>query len=194
MTSPAAKKATFFIFLFFLILFPRLSPYVTDHAGMWDTWTERIFGLYHFVITQTLGIVHEAGHGVCYLLPCPKVLTAANGTIFQVGFPLLVAWYYQRKENRVAVYIARFFAGFSLQYTAWYISTAHEGLYVPASKSFLGVDGYHDFAYLLGTVGLVPYDGFLSTLIKVTAYGIMFWAVTRMYLEAFFSGETPAGK
>lgn len=143
--------------------------------------------LYHFVTAQALGIVHEAGHGVCYLLPCPQALMVANGTIFQVGFPLLVAGYYHRRGSAFASNIALFFVGFSLQYTAWYISSAHEGLYIPASKAFLGVDGYHDFAYLLGAVGLVKYDGILSTLVKVTAYGIMFWAVFRMYVGAYFA-------
>jgi hypothetical protein len=184
-----AKKTTFFLFLVFLILFPRLSPYVA-HPGAWHSWTEWAFGLYHFVATQTLGIVHEAGHGVCYILPCPETFMVANGTIFQIGFPMLVEWYYRKRGNRLADAVAQFFVGFSLQYTAWYISTAHEGMYVPASKSFLGVDGYHDFAYLLGAVGWVPYDGILSALVKVLAYGVMLWAVGRMYLMAFFEKDS----
>jgi hypothetical protein len=36
----------------------------------------------------------------------------------------------------------------------------------------------------------VPYDGILSTLVKVLAYGVMLWAVGRMYLMAFFEKDT----
>ena len=169
-------------------MFPHLSPYNT-HQADWHSWGERLFGLYHFVASQTLGIVHEAGHGVCYLLPCPKPVMVAAGTVFQIGLPLWIALYYRKRDQRTPYAIALFVTGFSLQYTAWYLSTAHKGLFLPASKSFLGVDSYHDFAYLLGIVGMVSYDGVISALLKALAYGLMIWAVIVMYMAAFLSGH-----
>ncbi len=186
-----AAKTTFFIFLIFLLMFPRLSPYNVSHV-VWHSTGERLFGMYHFVVSQALGIVHEAGHGVCYLLPCPKPVMVAAGTVFQLGLPLWIAMYYRKRSQKMPYAIALFVTGFSLQYTAWYLSTAHEGLFLPASKSFLGVDSYHDFAYLLGMVGMISYDGVISALLKAMAYGLMIWAVIVMYLEAFSSDDYKA--
>lgn len=135
-----------------------------------------------FISNQTLGMIHEGGHGVCYILPCPGFIMVINGTLFQLLFPLGIAYYYKRKGNFFASYIALFFVGFSLQYTAWYISTAGEGLHLPAAKSFLGVDGYHDFNYLLSTIGLLAYNFLISGLTKLVAYGLMLWAVVKIFL------------
>jgi len=118
-------------------------------------------------------------------LPCPEFIMVLNGTLFQVLFPAGVAYYYKKKGNRFAMYIALFFVGFSLQYTAWYISTAHEGLILPAHKSFLGVDAYHDFNYLLSAMGLMQYESLISGLTRLVAYLLMIIAVLGMFFGAF---------
>jgi len=151
----------------------------------WRNIFKMFFQFYFFVSNQTLGMVHEAGHGVCYILPCPRFMMVINGTLFQVGFPLGIAYYYKNKMNAFGTYIALFFTGFSLQYTAWYISTSHEGSHVSAAKSFLGVDGYHDFNYILNIFGLLPYDSLISTMVKTFAYMLMFYAVIKMFVRAF---------
>jgi len=173
-----------FIFLFFLLLFIQYAPF-NQHHFQKDSSFKALFQLYFFICNQTLGMIHEAGHGVCYILPCPKFIMVFNGTFFQVGFPLGVAYYYKKRMNVLGMYIALFFTGFSLQYTAWYISTSHEGAFVPASKSFLGVDGYHDFNYILNVFGLLPYDSLVSLLVKVCAYLLMFYSVGKMLIRAF---------
>ena len=170
--------------LFFLLLFMQYSPFVAQY-GQKDTLSQAIFQLYFFIINQTLGIVHEAGHGVCYILPCPKFMMVINGTLFQIAFPLGIAYYYKKTKQYFSMLISLFFTGFSLQYTAWYISTAHEGAFVPASESFLGVDGYHDFNYILNVLGLLPYDSVISLFVKVCAYLLMFYAVGKMFIRAF---------
>ena len=180
----SVKKSIFFIFAIFLLLFPNYSPlgvYQTQDPSI----IQNIFNLYFFISNQTLGIVHEAGHGVCYIMNCPQFITAANGTVFQIGFPLGIAYYYKRKASVFAFFIALYFVGFSLHYTAWYISTAHEGLHISAAKSFLGVDGYHDFNYILDATGLLAYDNAISILIKILAYFLMFRATIGMYFNAF---------
>lgn len=150
-----------------------------------------LFVLYFFVINQTLGIVHEAGHGVCYILPCPELLMVANGTIFQLLFPAGVSYYYQKQGNRFAALIALFFVGFSLQYTAWYMSTAHEGLHLPASKSFLGVDALHDFNYLFSAFHLLAYEGLISGLTRLVSWMLMIYSAGAMLRQAFMGKNDP---
>ena len=184
--SPLLKKSIFVIFALFLLLFSHYAPYgnppVRDPSLM-----QHIFSLYFFVSNQTFGIVHEGGHGVCYILPCPEFLTVLNGTIFQIMFPLGIAYYYKRKLNYLAMWVGVYFAGFTMHNTAWYISTAHEGAILPADKSFLGVDAYHDFYYILNRLGVLEYDGFISSFVRMIAYLLMIFALWQMYLLAFSS-------
>ena len=182
--SNNVKKTIFIIFAVFLLLFPSYSPLGTTQVQT-ASFLQNVFNLYFFISNQTLGMIHEAGHGVCYILPCPRFLMVINATIFQIGFPLGVAYYYAKKNNLFASYIGIYFTGFSLHYTAWYISTSHEGAMVSAAKSFLGVDGYHDFNYILNTLGLLPYDSFISGMVKFLAYALMCYAVFKMFFEAF---------
>jgi hypothetical protein len=183
-SSLSAKRVTLVIFVLFLLLFPHYAPWEPNYQKG-DSFLQMIFTLYFFVANQTLGIVHEGGHGVCYILPCPEFLTMANGTLFQLLFPALIGYYYYKKGNRFAALIALFFVGFSLQYTAWYISTAHEGLILPAHKSFLGVDAIHDFNYMLSTMGLLAYESLIAGVTRFAAYLIMLISVIGMFFDAF---------
>ncbi len=173
--------------LLFLLFLPKYAPWSPEEGMGESSWSRYLFMLLFFVTSQTLGIVHEGGHGVCYILPCPEVLMVANGTIFQLLFPALIGYYYKRAGNIFASLIALFFTGFSLRYTAWYISTAHEGPYLPAHKSFLGVDAIHDFHYLLTQTSLLEYEKWLSGLVGFAAYIMMGYAVITMLLHAFTS-------
>ncbi|MBN2249849.1 MAG: hypothetical protein JW682_05855 [Campylobacterales bacterium] len=168
----------------FFILYVNYKPYtMTPHQinGI----LEFLFILYQFVINQTLGIVHEGGHGVCYILPCPKFIMVAMGTVFQWLFPLGIAYYYKKRGNQTAFLIGLFILGISMDYTAWYMSTAHEGALLPAHKSFLGVDALHDFHYIFSTLGVLAYDSLISGMTRVVAYLVMSGAVIAMYFEAF---------
>lgn len=179
-----AKKITLVLFVLFLLLFPHYAPWEPGYQKG-ESVLQMVFTLYFFVANQTLGIVHEGGHGVCYILHCPEFITMANGTIFQLLFPGLISYYYYKKGNRFAALIALFFVGFSLQYTAWYLSTAHEGLILPAHKSFLGVDAIHDFNYMLSKMGLLTYESLIAGATRLIAYVIMLAAVIGMFFDAF---------
>ena len=178
------------------MLFPKYSPWSAAGYSYDGSLLRHLFTLYHFIANQTLGIVHEAGHGVCYILRCPELFMVANGTIFQLLFPAGIGYYYKKQGNRFAALIALFFVGFSLQYTAWYMSTAHEGLHLPASKSFLGVDALHDFNYLFSYFRLLPYEGFISGFTRLIAYLLMIYAVGAMLRHAFIDNSAlpPAKK
>ena len=184
--SPLAQKSIFIIFTLFLLLFPHYVPYGNPPVRE-QSILQNIFNLYFFISNQTFGIVHESGHGVCYILPCPRFLMVINGTVFQIIFPLGIAYYYKKNLNYLGMWIGVYFAGFTMHNTAWYISTAHEGAILPAHKSFLGVDAYHDFHYILNTLGILEYDGAIASLVRIIAYALMFLAVWNLYLLAFSS-------
>ncbi len=185
--TPNAKKIVAILFTLFFILYLKYKPYdgLIDMNGVVKT----IFYLYFFVINQTIGIIHEAGHGVCYIFHCPQFITALNGTIFQWVVPLLIALYYKKRDNKVAYSIALFILAISMDYTAWYISTANEGLFLPASKSFLGVDGYHDFNYVLTSLGLLNHYKAISILVKIGSIVLMFYAYFKLILNTVLSGK-----
>ncbi|HEO98645.1 MAG TPA: hypothetical protein ENO02_05020, partial [Epsilonproteobacteria bacterium] len=118
--TKSAKKAVLILLTLFFILYVNYKPYtMTPHQinGI----LEFLFILYQFVINQTLGIVHEGGHGVCYILPCPKFIMVAMGTVFQWLFPLGIAYYYKKRGNQTAFLIGLFILGISMDYTAWYM-------------------------------------------------------------------------
>ena len=188
--SLLAKKITLILIFIFLIWFIKYNPYTQRLYNIdLNSLYSLIFYAYYFVINQTLGIVHESGHGVCYILSCPQFITALNGTIFQLLFPLLIGVYYKFKGDNFLFWLGVFFLGISLQYTAWYISTANEGLYVPASKSFLGVDGYHDFNFILTSLHLLKYYKIISNITYVISYIILFVSIIGMFLESFLIVE-----
>ena len=187
--SVPAKKAVWVFFTLFFLLYVNYKPYSAT-AHQVTSISEYLFTIYQFIINQTLGIVHEGGHGVCYILPCPQFVMIAMGTLFQWLFPLGIAYYYKRKGNLMAFYTGLFIFGISMDYTSWYMSTAHEGLHLPAAKSFLGVDALHDFNYIFTTLGILPYESLISGFTKMLAYLLMMGSVIAMFFEAFSNSKT----
>ena len=179
-----AKKAVLVLFTLFLLLYIEFKPYASAPHQITGI-TEFLFSIYQFIITQTLGIVHEGGHGVCYILPCPQFMMVSMGTLFQWLFPLGIAYYYKRKGNTTVFLIGLFILGISMDHTAWYMSTAHEGAILPAHKSFLGVDALHDFHYIFSTLGVLAYESFISGLTRLIAYLLMIGSVISMFFNAF---------
>ncbi len=182
--SPNAKKLVAVIFVIFLFLFIKYKPYEYS-SYMVTSFYQQIFSLYFFISNQTLGMIHEAGHGICYILPCPEFFMVLNGTLFQVFLPLGIGIYYKKRQQVFPWLIALFFTGFSLQYTAWYISTAHISATVNAANSFLGVDGYHDFNYILSHLHILKYNLQISFIVKLFFYLLMILVVIKMVFIAF---------
>ena len=182
--TKSAKKVVLVLFTLFLFLYIEYKPYSAVPHQITNI-SEYLFTIYQFIINQTLGIVHEGGHGVCYILPCPQFMMVSMGTLFQWFFPLGIAYYYRRKGNHTAFYIGLFILGVSMDYTAWYMSTAHEGALLPAYKSFLGVDALHDFHYIFKTLGVLSYESLISGFTRVIAYLLMIGSVIAMFFNAF---------
>ena len=182
--SSMATKVLAILFFLFLVSFHDYLPY-EQKSGVIDSVGGFIFNIYFFIFNQTLGIVHEGGHGICYVFHCPEFITALNGTVFQLLFPFGIAYYYRRKKNKIGSYIAMFFVGFSLLYTSWYISTSNQGAIVSAANSFLGVDGYHDFHMILSSMGILEHYAIIASITKVISYIIMYLSVAMMFFEGF---------
>ncbi len=151
---------------------------------------KKIFMMYFYVINIILGMVHEGGHGICYILRCPQFITAINGTIFQLAFPLGIGYQFRKQGSKIGWFVGLFFTGMSSMYTSWYISTSRKmGPVVSANESFLGVEGFHDFYYILDTIGLVNFDTKISAVVKILAVILMLYAIFRIYVDAFMNKE-----
>ncbi len=186
--TPNSKKFLAIVFFISFIAFIKVAPYGNTLIG--DSFEKEIFIIYFFVVNQTLGIVHEGGHGICYILHCSEFITAANGTLFQLLFPFLIGYYYKRKNQLFAYKMGLFFLGISLYYTAWYISTAQQGLHVSASKSFLGVDGLHDFNFILTQLHLLSYSSLIASSVRVIAFCLLLYSVISMSVLAFLPSSS----
>ncbi len=183
--SILAKKVLFFVLLAFFIGLITFKPYENNFDVNQSTFSF-LFYLYFFVINQTLGIVHEGGHGICYMIACPEFFSILNGTLFQLAFPFGVGFYYLKKGNKILWFTGLFFLGISLKYTAWYISTSRQtGLIVSAQNSFLGVDGYHDFYYMLDKIGLLNYDTIIGGLVELISILLLLYSLFMIFLRAF---------
>ncbi len=187
--TPKAKKFLAVLFFLSFLMFAKYAPY-SDAQLIADNLGKQLFTLYFFIVNQTLGIVHEGGHGVCYILHCSEFITAANGTVFQLLFPFLVGYYYKRRGQLFIFLIGLFFLGVSLHNTAAYVLSADQGPYLPASKSFLGVDALHDFNFILSQLHILEYNKLFAGLLRFTAFALMIYSVGHMYILAFFSTKT----
>ena len=187
--TPAAKKFLALLFFFSFLMFAKYAPY-SDTQLVGDSLGKQLFILYFFIVNQTLGIVHEGGHGVCYILHCSEFITAANGTVFQLLFPSLVGYYYKRRGQFFIFLIGLFFLGISLHNTAAYVLSADQGPYLPASKSFLGVDALHDFNFILSQLHILDYNKLLAGFLRFVAFCLMIYSVGYMYILAFFDNRS----
>ncbi|MEE8588835.1 MAG: hypothetical protein V3S80_05750 [Sulfurimonadaceae bacterium] len=132
---------------------------------------------FHNLINGANMIVHEAGHGVCYLLACPQFMTALNGTVFQLLLPMIFIYYYYKRENSILAGIGGIWLAQNLIYVSWYMSTSHTPNLYPM---FLPGGGIHDFWYLFRELGVYKYDWLISGSVRVVA--VMLLLASYMYL------------
>lgn len=91
---------------------------------------------------------HELGHLVCYgldaALPWPEVLTAAAGSIFQIGVPLGLAVYFLvQRGDRLGGSVCLAWAATAAADVARYVADAPD-------ESLPLIGGKHDWATILG--------------------------------------------
>ena len=141
---------------------------------------------FHNLINGANMIVHEAGHGICYLLPCPQFFTALNGTLFQLALPLIFIYYYYKRENRTLAGIGGIWFAQNLIYVSWYMSTSHTPNLYP---SFLPGSGIHDFWYIFSQLGVLEYDWLISGFIRVVAVTLLLASYIYLLYLSFFQNS-----
>jgi len=177
-----------------------LMPYVMWLSKYSDSYVETIHGksihlnfdgimlTLHNLFTSANLIVHESGHGVCYLLSCPEFLTFANGTLFQLALPLIAIFYYKKRQNTLGIGLGLMWFAQNLIYVAWYMSYAQTPNKYPF---FLGGSATHDFWYMFSQLGLLEYDGFISGVVRVLAVILLLGSYFYLLLRAFLSSSRP---
>lgn len=131
-------------------------------------------------------IVHEAGHGICYLLPCPQFLTALNGTLFQLALPIFFIYYYHKRSNRLFSSLGFIWLAQNLVYVSWYMSYAQTPNLYPF---FLGGSAIHDFWYLFTQLGVLNYDWLFSGAVRVVAVMMLFGAYFHLLYMTFLENS-----
>ncbi len=118
-----------------------------------------IFGAFN------LGI-HELGHLVFGF--CGDFLSAAGGTIMQVLIPLIGIVNFQRQQDYFGIAFAFGWLSTSLFDIARYIGDAR-AMELPLVTFFWAEDVKHDWNYLLGRMGMLPWDTGLAFAVKSLA-------------------------
>lgn len=117
-------------------------------------------------------LIHEAGHAVFGLLG--TFIGVLGGTLAQMLFPLAVgALAYTRRQPVWAFFI--FWLGQGLTEISRYMGDARAQqlpLFAPQT-AFGGAAPTHDWAYLLGTLGLLPFDHVLAALVYAAGLLVM---------------------
>lgn len=141
---------------------------------------------FHNLISNANMIVHESGHGVCYIFHCPQFFSALNGTIFQLALPLFFIYYYFKRENSVLVGLGFIWLAQNLIYVAWYMSYSQTPNLYPF---FLGGDAIHDFWYIFSQLGVLEYDWLISGFVRVVAVIMLLSAYFYLVFIAFMKSS-----
>lgn len=97
-------------------------------------------------------LIHEGGHGIFKIFG--KFIHALGGTLMQIIIPSMFIVFYFRKKQKLGAQIFLVWLGQNLFNISVYAADAR------AHKLPLlgGNKVYHDWTYLLNTVGLIEYD------------------------------------
>ena len=125
---------------------------------------------WHFIDSVNL-IFHEAGHPL--MMVFGRFLHTAGGTIFQIGIPALIAFYFWKREELFSASLVLFWLGQSFINVSVYAGDA-----IVQNLPLLGGDNVnHDWTAMLSMLGILKhtplvadilfYIGFLITLAAV---------------------------
>jgi hypothetical protein len=106
--------------------------------------------------------IHETGHLV--FGPFGEFIGFAGGTLFQLIMPLLFVGYFWRRDDRHAASVALWWVGQNCGHIATYVADAR------AQELPLVGGGEHDWAYLLGRLGLLAHDQGIAGTIRTVGF------------------------
>jgi hypothetical protein len=116
--------------------------------------------------------IHEAGHLLFGWLSW-DLLTAAGGTLLQLGAPVASMWMFSRQPDYFAAAFCGTWLATNLYSVATYVADARE-MDLPLVTVGSG-DADHDWNFILSTVGLLAWDSALAAVVRVIAF-LVAWA------------------
>jgi hypothetical protein len=138
-----------------------------------------IYGVSCLLHPERLGLldavdlpIHETGHLV--FSPLGEFLQFLGGTLLQLAFPLAFVGYFLHRRDRYAAHVVLFWVAQNLWNISVYLADAR------ARRLPLVGGGEHDWAYLLGRLGLLQQDQLLSDLVHGAGVVLFAWAVWGM--------------
>lgn len=136
------------------------------------------YGLYYLLAPGHYGLfdyvdlaIHETGHVV--FRPFGEFIGALGGTLLQLLLPLAFVWYFWRRRERHAATVAGWWVAQNFWNIAVYVQDAQ------AEELPLVGGGEHDWAYLLGELGLLEHDRFIGQLVRFAGVLIFAYATLR---------------
>jgi len=136
-------------------------------------------GSYTFIDNADL-VIHEAGHLFFFIFG--RFIYTAGGTLMQMILPSLIVWYFFRNHYRFGTQAAMLWLGQNLINISVYASDAQ------AKKLHLlgGNNVYHDWAYMLGSLGILEYDAFAGYFffgLAIIVFLLLLFAAPLIFVE-----------
>ena len=120
--------------------------------------------------------IHETGHLV--FAPFGEFLGFAGGTLFQLLFPLFFVFYFRRRADAFASSVVLAWVAQNLWNVSVYVADAR------ARRLPLVGGGEHDWAYLLGRLGLLEQDHAIADALHFAGVLLFGWCMWRAFEEA----------
>ena len=134
----------------------------------------------HYTLLDTADlIIHEAGH--FFFLPFGPFLRIAGGTLMQIILPTLFVWSFYAHDYRFGTQVSLFWLGHNFINISVYAADARARV-----LPLLGGDkAGHDWANMLGMLGLLEYDQVVGGFFYVLALlaFVVLLALPRYMLE-----------
>jgi hypothetical protein len=128
--------------------------------------------------------IHETGHLV--FAPFGEFLGVLGGTLLQLGLPAAFVVYFWRRGDRHAAMVALWWVAQNCWNISVYVADAR------AQALPLVGAGEHDWAYLLGRLGLLQHDGAIALDVRVLGGAIYLYAVVAGFRYALARKPTDA--
>lgn len=117
---------------------------------------------------------HEIGHWIT--MPLGLGVSVPMGTVGQLAFPLIVGFALWKSQDFFGLSFLFAWYAESLSNVSQYCASAEEmGLVIGAIGS---MDLYHDWNYMLSSLGLLSYDQSIASFIKLIAWCSFFCFLT----------------
>jgi len=136
-------------------------------------------GTYFFIDNADL-VIHEAGHLFFFIFG--RFIYTAGGTLMQIILPSFIAWYFFRNRYRLGVQISLLWLGQNLINISVYAADAQ------SKKLHLlgGSNVYHDWAYMLGALGIAEYDAYVGYLffgLAIAVFITLLFVIPLLFVE-----------